>query len=58
MRQLVFTGQDVITGTPSPEVETVILAVMTVVFAVAARRLIRGIERMARARGSLSIRWQ
>lgn len=58
MRQLVFVGQDAITGTPSPEVETLILVVMTVVFAVAARRLIRAIERMARARGSLSIRWQ
>ena len=58
MRQLVFVGQDAITGTPSPEIETLILAVMTVVFAIAARRLIRGIERMARARGSLSIRWQ
>ncbi|HYO42447.1 MAG TPA: ABC transporter permease [Candidatus Limnocylindrales bacterium] len=58
MRQLVFVGQDSITGTPSPEVETLILAVMTVVFALAARRLIRAIERMARARGSLSIRWQ
>ena len=58
MRQLVFAGEDFITGTPSPEVETVILAVMTVVFAIAARRMIRSIERMARSRGSLSIRWQ
>jgi hypothetical protein len=39
-------------------VEAVILAVMTVVFALAARHLIRSIEQMARARGSLSIRWQ
>jgi ABC-2 type transport system permease protein len=58
MRQLVFAGEPYITGTPSPEVEAVILAVMTVVFGLAARRLIRGIERMARSRGSLSIRWQ
>jgi ABC-2 type transport system permease protein len=58
MRQLVFAGQDYITGTPSPEVETLILAVMTVFFAVAARYLMRAIERMARSRGSLSIRWQ
>jgi ABC-2 type transport system permease protein len=58
MRQLVFSGEPYITGTPSPEVEAVILAVMTVVFALAARHLIRSIEQMARARGSLSIRWQ
>jgi ABC-2 type transport system permease protein len=58
MRQLVFAGQPYITGTPSPEVEAVILAVMTVVFAAAARYLMRAIERMARSRGSLSIRWQ
>ena len=58
MRQLVFAGEPYITGTPSPEVEAVILAVMTVVFGVAARRLIRAIEWMARSRGSLSIRWQ
>ena len=58
MRQLVFAGQPYITGTPSPEVEAVILAVMTVVFAVLARWMIRRIERMARSRGSLSIRWQ
>jgi hypothetical protein len=31
---------------------------MTVVFAAAARYLMRAIERMARSRGSLSIRWQ
>jgi ABC-2 type transport system permease protein len=58
MRQLVFAGEPYITGTPPPEVEAVILAIMTVVFTFAARRMIRGIERMARARGSLSIRWQ
>jgi ABC-2 type transport system permease protein len=58
MRQLVFAGQPYITGTPSPEVEALILVAMTVVFTLAARWLIRTIERMARARGSLSIRWQ
>ena len=58
MRQLVFAGEPYITGTPSPEVEALILAAMTVVFAVLARWMIRRIERMARSRGSLSIRWQ
>jgi len=58
MRQLVFAGQPYLTGTPSPEVETLILLVMTFVFGFAARRLIRSIEWMARSRGSLSIRWQ
>lgn len=58
MRQLVFAGQPYITGTPSPEVEALILVAMTVVFTLAARWMIRTIERMARQRGSLSIRWQ
>jgi ABC-2 type transport system permease protein len=58
MRQLVFAGQPYVTGTPPPEVEALILAAMTVVFTLAARWMIRTIERMARARGSLSIRWQ
>ena len=47
-----------LTGTPSPEVEAVILAVSADVFGLGARHLIRVIERMARSRGSLSIRWQ
>ena len=58
MRQLVFAGQPYITGTPSPEVEALILLAMTVVFSLLARVMIRRIERMARSRGSLSIRWQ
>ena len=58
MRQLVFAGQPYITGTPPPEVEALILVAMTVVFALLARWMIRRIERMARSRGSLSIRWQ
>ena len=58
MRQLVFAGAPYLTGTPPPEVEAVILLVMAVVFTLLARRLITAIERMARARGSLSIRWQ
>ena len=58
MRQLVFTGQPYITGTPSPQVEALILVAMTFGFTLAARWLIRRIERMARARGTLSLRWQ
>ncbi len=58
MRQLVFAGQPYITGTPPPEIEALILVAMTVVFTALARWMIRTIEDMARARGSLSIRWQ
>jgi ABC-2 type transport system permease protein len=58
MRQLAFSGQPYITGTPSPEVEALILVAMTVVFGLLARWMIRTIERVARSRGSLSIRWQ
>jgi ABC-2 type transport system permease protein len=58
MRQLVFAGQPYITGTPPPEIETLILVGMTIVFMALARWMIRTIERMARRRGSLSIRWQ
>jgi ABC-2 type transport system permease protein len=58
MRQLVFPGMPYLAGTPSPEVEVGILVVMTVVFTLAARWFIRTIERAARSRGSLSIRWQ
>ncbi len=58
MRQLVFAGQPYITGTPPPEVEALILVAMTVAFGLAARWMIRAIERVARSRGSLSIRWQ
>ena len=52
MRQLVFAGQPYITGTPSPEVEALILVAMTVVFTLLARWMIRRIERMARSRGT------
>ena len=58
MRQLVFAGQGFITGTPPPEVEALILVAMTFVFVALARWMLRTIERMARGRGSLSIRWQ
>ena len=58
MRQLAFTDQAYITGTPPPEIEALILVGMTVGFTLFARWLIRTIERAARHRGTLSIRWQ
>ncbi len=58
LRQLVFAGEPYITGTPSPEVEALILAAMTVVFTLLARWMIHRIELAARSRGTLSIRWQ
>ena len=58
MRQLAFVGTDVDFGTPPPEVEALILVVMTVVFFLAARWMLRAMERMARREGRLSIRWQ
>ena len=58
MRQLVFAGQPYITGTPPPEVEALILLGMAIGFTLLARWMIRVIEKMARSRGTLSIRWQ
>jgi ABC-2 type transport system permease protein len=58
MRQLAFPGMAGLAGTPSPQVEALILAAMTLVFITASQRLMGTIERMARSRGSLSIRWQ
>lgn len=58
MRQLAFADQASLMGTPPPEVEALILVAMTVVFVALARWMLRTIERMARGRGSLSIRWQ
>jgi ABC-2 type transport system permease protein len=58
MRQLAFVGAEFPVGTPSPEVEALILIVMTVVFLLAARRMLRILERMARQEGRLSVRWQ
>lgn len=58
MRQLAFVGAEFPIGTPSPEVEILILIAMTVVFLVAARWMLRTLERMARREGRLSVRWQ
>ncbi len=58
MRQLAFIGANFPIGTPPPEVEALILVVMTVVFLVAARWMLRTLERRARREGRLSVRWQ
>jgi ABC-2 type transport system permease protein len=58
MRQLAFVGSDVDYGTPSPEVEALILVAMTVVFLWASRWMLRRMERLARREGRLSLRWQ
>ena len=58
MRQLAFVGTAFPFGTPPPEVEALILVAMTVVFLLAARWMLRAMERMARREGRLSVRWQ
>jgi ABC-2 type transport system permease protein len=58
MRQLAFSGTTLPFLTPSPAVEAAILVAMTVVFLLAARWMLRAMERMARREGRLSIRWQ
>ena len=58
MRQLAFAGAEFPIGTPPPAVEALILVAMTVVFLVAARWMLRTLERMARHEGRLSVRWQ
>jgi ABC-2 type transport system permease protein len=58
MRQLAFVGAAYPVGTPSPEVEAAVLALMTAVFVAFARWMLRTLERMARREGRLSIRWQ
>jgi ABC-2 type transport system permease protein len=58
MRQLAFAGAAYPAGTPPPEIEALILLVMTVVFLGVARVALRILERLARHEGRLSIRWQ
>jgi ABC-2 type transport system permease protein len=58
MRQLAFVGASFPIGTPTPAVEALILVAMTVVFLIAARWMLRKLERMARQEGRLSVRWQ
>ncbi|HSL32777.1 MAG TPA: hypothetical protein VK871_03950, partial [Candidatus Limnocylindrales bacterium] len=58
MRQLAFADAAYPLGTPSPEIEALILVAMTVVFILAARFALRHLERLARQEGRLSVRWQ
>lgn len=58
MRQLAFSDTTLPFLTPAPGVEAAILIAMTVVFLLAARWMLRAMERMARREGRLSIRWQ
>jgi ABC-2 type transport system permease protein len=58
MRQLAFADAAYPLGTPSPEIEALILVAMTVVFLLLARWSLRVLERLARKEGRLSIRWQ
>jgi ABC-2 type transport system permease protein len=58
MRQLAFVGTEFPIGTPSPEVEALILVAMTGVFVLSARWTLHVLERRARQEGRLSVRWQ
>lgn len=58
MRQLAFADAAYPAGTPSPEIEALILVVMTAVFLGIARWALRYLETLARREGRLSIRWQ
>ena len=58
MRQLAFVGSPFPPGTPSVEVETLILVAMSIGFTLVARVMLARLERMARREGRLSIRWQ
>ena len=58
MRQLAFPDSAYPAGTPPPQVEALILVAMTIVFLLAARWMLRKLERMARQEGRLSVRWQ
>ena len=57
MRQLVFAGSEV-EGVLPVGIELAILAVMGVVFIVAARIALRYLEHLARREGRLTLRWQ
>jgi len=58
MRQLAFVNAEYPAGTPPPEIEALILVVMSVVFLLLARWMLRTLERRARHEGRLTIRWQ
>jgi ABC-2 type transport system permease protein len=56
MRQLAFVDAQVVAGTPPPAVEALILVAMTAAFLVAARIMLRVMERLARREGRLTVR--
>jgi ABC-2 type transport system permease protein len=58
MRQLAFADAAYPIGTPSPAVEALILLAMVVVFIGLSRWTLATLERLARAEGRLSVRWQ
>jgi ABC-2 type transport system permease protein len=58
MRQLAFADAAYPVGTPGPAVEALILFAMVVVFVGLSRWSLALLERMARAEGRLSVRWQ
>jgi ABC-2 type transport system permease protein len=58
MRQLVFAGAPFPIGTPAPEIELGILAVMAILSTAFARWMIATMEQRARRDGRLTIRWQ
>jgi ABC-2 type transport system permease protein len=58
MRQLAFAGSGVIHGTPPPEIEALILVVMTIVFLLLARWSLAALELRARRDGRLTVRWR
>lgn len=58
MRQLAFVGSPFPAGTPSVEVEILILIAMSIGFILAARVMLARLERRARRDGRLSLRWQ
>ncbi len=57
MRQLAFASTGP-TGTPSPEIEALILVAMTIVFTILARWLLHSMEIRARREGRLTVRWR
>jgi ABC-2 type transport system permease protein len=54
LRQLTFRGAPGLGGTPSPEIEALILVAMTAVFVGLARAMLGAIERIARREGRLT----
>jgi ABC-2 type transport system permease protein len=58
MRQLAFADAAYPIGTPGPATEALILLAMVVIFIGLSAWTLRVLERMARAEGRLSVRWQ